>query len=109
MSRYSKPRRLSPATRRKIAEANRRRWKAKKAGENAKIGRQRHMSRNAAARLRYLKKTAALQRGSKRSAEEKDARNAGASILGEKELRRPTFIVITPAGRRIETLEPDLA
>ena len=28
--------------------------------------------------------------------------------MNEKELRRPTFIVITPQGRRIETLEPDL-
>ena len=39
---------------------------------------------------------------------EMDAINSGASIVNENELRRPFFIVITPQGRRIETLEPDL-
>ena len=46
-------------------------------------------------------------RPAKRSAEIDDALRAGMSILGEREMHRPTFVVITPQGRRIETLEPD--
>ena len=33
----------------------------------------------------------------------------GLSVVNLRELRYPTFLVITPSGRRIETLAPDLA
>src|SRR5579872_2293246 len=96
---------MTPEARKKIADANRRRWQASRDGTGPKMGRQRQMSRNAAARLRYAKKAAKTIRTEKRTPQEKDALNAGASILSEKEMRRPTYVVITPAGRRIETLE----
>ena len=38
-----------------------------------------------------------------------DAIAAGLHVAGVREISRPTFIVITPSGRRIETLEHDLA
>jgi hypothetical protein len=99
---------MSPEARAKISAANRRRWQASRDGTGPKPGRKRAMSRNAAARLRYAKRAGKILRTEKRSAQEIEARAAGASIMNEKELRRPTFIVVTPQGRRIETLEPDL-
>lgn len=38
-----------------------------------------------------------------------EAKLAGHSFVSRHTLRKPTFVVITPNGTRIETLEPDLA
>jgi len=97
-------RKMSDAQKRRVGQWSKDRWASGKP-----MGRKRTMSRNAAARLRYAKRADMIVRTRRRSPIERDARNAGASIIGEKELRRPTFVVITPQGRRIETLEPDLA
>jgi len=67
--------------------------------------------RKARLRLRHRRtpKGSNPPRRSRRDAIERDALTHGASIVTADTLRRPKFIVITPAGRRIETLEPDVA
>jgi hypothetical protein len=61
---------------------------------------ERRRDRVAAAKERFPEKLGAIERDTMRN---------GGTIVNADTLRRPTFVVITPAGRRIETLAPDLA
>ena len=61
---------MPPEARAKISAANRRRWQASRDGTGPKMGRDRQMSRNAAARLRYARRAGKIVRTEKRSAEE---------------------------------------
>jgi hypothetical protein len=102
------------AARRKMSQKNRAAWKrgrktrweghvkdtAEQRREKWRRKKQRQADRAAEARARFPEKLDAVAR---------DALNNGASILSESAMRRPTFVVITPTGRRIESLDPKIA
>lgn len=105
-----------PRKKNTVANAQAERMRQRRAAETAdqKRDRVRKMRDAARKKARLRLRHRRTRKGSnplprlQRSAEEKDAMNAGASIVDADTLRRPLFKVITPKGVRFETLEPDL-
>jgi len=104
---------LSPEARERIAQKNRARWregrKSRWDGVPRKTEAEKKARKAAADSARHRRQAdAARRRPRKLPPEEKDAIATGQSILSLNHLRRPTFVVITPTGRRIETLDPKI-